>query len=83
MHVLFTYWRGAVSVVSPFHRLSSCVEAQFYACALHETAVWMDHEIQIIKEVALRGTVEDGLKNDFVPRVTLGTIFNQQNLELL
>ena len=29
------------------------------------------------------GTVEVCVKKDFVPRVTLGTILNQQNLELL
>ena len=29
------------------------------------------------------GTVEDGFKKDFVPRVTLGTILNHRNLELL
>ena len=29
------------------------------------------------------GTVEEGEKKDFVPRVTLGKIINQQNLELL
>ena len=29
------------------------------------------------------GPTDVGVKKDFVPRVTLGTILNQQNLELL
>ena len=39
--------------------------------------------ITLCMKASTLGTVEDGLKKDFVPRVTLVTILNQQNLELL